>query len=435
MKRHARVIPLLGLTDSTARIWLPLAVGLAVGLRATLAITHSFSFPDSPDYVQLAKAILSHETYTAGGNFAARMPGYPVFIALVHAIFGVHEDPNHPEVALLLVQALMGGACVVMVYTLGRRVSHAVGLAAAFLAAVDPLSIGFSAAILSEAPYTFFLLLALCIAARLMEGRPLGRMPEWVSWVMLGAVWGIGVYFRGSALWGIVPVAAWTACVRWQNARAAQAHADSTRASVMPALFALLAIVISLATLVPWQIRNYRLFHSGITRLTTLEGMSLYEAVYPGADGGPKQMTIPVPPEITAMDEAQRSDEWSHRAWKEIESDPLRIAKLAVIKFGRTWSPMFNAQDFNIRPIQVLMALWHIPLFLLALLGIPRVPAAVRILLLVPLVYFTLIHALFLGSVRYRVPLMPVVCLFAAAGLMGLWKWLSSGKRYSTQPV
>jgi len=423
MKRYAKVIPLLGLTDATARIWLPLAVGLAVGLRATLGIMHTFLFPDSPDYLQLAKAILSHEAYMAGGNFAARMPGYPVFIALIFELFR-----NTNEKAILLAQALMGGACVVMVYSLGRRVSHAVGLAAAFLAALDPLSIGFSAAVLTETPYTFFLLLALCIAVRIMEGRRFGRLPDWASWVLLGLVWGIGIYFRGSALWGIVPVTGWMAVVRKRNGE------ETSHGRALG--YAVLAIVISFMTLVPWQMRNYRLFHNGAMRLTTLEGMSLYEAVYPGADGGPKQPEIPVPPEIKTMDEAQRSDEWSRRAWKEIETDPLRIAKLGVMKFGRTWSPTFNAAEFKkIGPIQVLMALWHIPLFLLALLGIPRVSWALRILLLIPVVYFSLIHALFLGSVRYRVPLMPIVCVFSAAGLMGLWKWLRSGKRYSAQAV
>jgi hypothetical protein len=160
-----------------------------------------------------------------------------------------------------------------------------------------------------------------------------------------------------------------------------------------------------------------------------LEGISLYEAVYAGADGGPKQDVIPLPAEMREMNEVQRNDEWSRRAWKEIWEHPGRVMWLAARKVGRTWTPFLNAGEFQNPLIQAGMGLWHVPLFILALLGIfgRGVGTKMKWLLLTPVLYFTAVHGLFLGSVRYRVPLMPIVCIFAAAGIAELWRRI--GKR------
>jgi hypothetical protein len=186
----------------------------------------------------------------------------------------------------------------------------------------------------------------------------------------------------------------------------------------------LCAIAVVFVLLMPWQVRNYQRFGSGYFRLTTLEGISLYEAVYEGADGGPKQDKIPLPTEMAQLNEAQRNDEWARRARQEIMHHPARTAWLAVRKVLRTWTPFLNAGEFQNVFIQAVMGLWHIPLFLLAIVGVVKGITArrARWLLLAPIAYFTAVHAVFLGSVRYRVPLMPLVCIFAAAGIV----WLSS---------
>jgi hypothetical protein len=278
-----------------------------------------------------------------------------------------------------------------------------VGLIAAGLAAVDPLSVAFSASVLSETAFTLALMVALWIGLNLMEGA------RFWWWVLLGLVWGIGVYLRASALWCLVPIAIVIACSQ-----------PSTRRRAHACLGALCAILLVFLVLLPWQLRNYQHFGDRYFRLTTLEGISLYEAVYPEADGGPKQDKIPLPPEMASLNEAQRNDEWSRRAWQEIREYPARTASLAVRKVARTWTPFLNAGEFQNPLIQSAMGLWHIPLFILALIGVSRTFPRNKMtyLLLAPVMYFTLIHALFLGSVRYRVPLMPLVCIFAAAGVV-----------------
>lgn len=379
-------------------IILTAAVVVAILLRLALALIHPFSFPDSVDYDGLARALIHGLPYEIHGLLATRIPGFPLLVAAIYALCG-------PSVkAILIFQAFLGGASTALVYLFARPISIPIALLAAWLAAIDPLSIGFSAALLSEAIFTFLLIASICMLARVTETRRIS------DWVLSGLLWSAAVYMRASAVWLILPLA----------------FCASGSVHFSPPLFRpnswrgpAISIAIVLIALLPWQFRNYAIFHDHFFRLTTLEGISLYEAVYPDADGGPKQDIIPLPPEMHAMNESQRNDEWARRAHAFIWSDPFRIAALAFRKAARTWSPWMNASDFQSPLVQSVMILWHIPLFIFALIGLAgrALSRKMKAMLLIPILYFTAVHALFLGSVRYRVPLMPLVCILAAAGI------------------
>ena len=391
-----------------ARRWLPLIVGLAIGIRLTLGWQHPFSFPDSLDYDVLAKAIVAHQPYQVNGNIASRMPGYPVFLAIFYAIGAGTRGA-------LAVQAMMGGCVVLITYVIAARLGRGVGLLAAALVAFDPLSIGLSAALLTETPFTLLLIASLWVCIQLGEERETRRL--WRLWLGLGILWGIAVYMRAAALWCIVPLAA---CGLVQMKKLAPELRVAMAGSAVALVF---------LALTPWLTRNYRHFHSGPLRLTTLEGISLYEAVYPEADGGPKQDKIALPADMAQLNEAERNDEWARRGWGYVRSDPLRIARLAMVKIGRTWLPWFSAAELSARPIQWAMTVWYIPVLLLGLVGMWVVPRRVAPVLWIPILYFTAVHALFLGSVRYRAPLMPIVCIFAAAAIFRVGRLAANVRR------
>ncbi|HVX86695.1 MAG TPA: glycosyltransferase family 39 protein [Phycisphaerae bacterium] len=373
-----------------------------VAIRVGLGLVHPYMFDDSRDYVELARRIvhgLSYGVQTRDGWMtASRMPGYPVFLAGVFAVFGESVK------AVACVQAILSGGIIWLTWLIGRRAGVMAGLIAAGLVAMDPLTVGFSAAILSEMPFTLCLMGGMWIGARLLE-RERGEVRELGWWIVLGLVWGAGVYLRASVLYALVVVGVWIWGYR--------------RFSGWALGGALLAVVVMFGTLVPWMMHTGK----GAGRLTSLEGISLYEAVYPGADGGPKQDKIATPPEMEGAGmEWPRDEVWGREAWGYVRSDPVRILRLAVVKAGRTWSPWMNASEMRNPVLQAVLIGWQAPLFILAAGGIFWGGLAGRMkgLLLCPIVYFTAVHALFLGSVRYRVPLMPVVCVLAATGLARL---------------
>ena len=269
-------------------------------------------------------------------------------------------------------------------------------------------------------PFILLFLLALWLFARLMERPTFGK------WLLIGLVWGAAVYMRASALWCILPLAAWTF---YQTQRRPHPTTPPSLTHIFHA-----RLLPNLLGAPPRRRHRFRhpppvanpqllpLSAPDFFRLTTLEGISLYEAVYPDADGSPKQDILRLPPDMRGLNEAQRNDEWNRRAWHYIRTDPLRIANLALKKIGRTWSPWLNAAEFQNPRLQLLIGAWYLPFCILALIGatLTRFPFRLKILLLIPIAYFTAVHSLFLGSVRYRVPLMPILCFFAAAGIVEL---------------
>ena len=392
------------MSDGTRR-WVTLLaiVALAVGLRVAMAAVHPMEQPDSHDYNILGKQLSVAGAYVVDGKYCVRMPGYPAFLGLLLAVTGRSMD------AALILQAAVSGLMVLSVYWLERRICTGVGLLAALLVAIDPLSVAFSAAVLSETTFTMLMLLGLVIVLRLVEG---GRF-WW--WLLLGLVWAAAVYVRASALYMVMPL---TVVAAWWGL------AGKFRRIAGPVA----ACGIVLLALAPWQLAHIAQFRAGFFALTSLEGISLYEAVYPDADGSPKQNLLQPTRAMQNMNEMERNDEWSREAWRFIRQDPGRIAWLGVRKIARTWNPLFNTSELQSWPIQAVSAAWHIPLFLLAVAGIfgRSISGRIKTVLLIPVVYFTLVHALYLGSVRYRVPLMPLVCIFAAAGLIMLLQKLQS---------
>jgi hypothetical protein len=65
-------------------------------------------------------------------------------------------------------------------------------------------------------------------------------------------------------------------------------------------------------------------------------------------------------------------------------------------------------------------------LLLSAAVGWWRERHAVRlwVMLLLPAIGFTLLHAIFVASIRYRVPVMPMIIILSATGIVTLLQWV-----------
>ncbi len=370
---------------------------MAFVFRFALAWVHPFYFPDSKDYAALGRAIAAGRMYRVNGLYATRMPGYPVYVGLCFWLFGAHRK------WVLFTQALCGTAGVFLTALLARPLGARVALLAAVLVACDPLLIAFSAALLTEIPFIVFFLAGLLLAWKIISA-PRGAFP-WLYWVLFAAVWIVAVYVRPSVLLCVPLIWVWIIFCR---------PGDRKRAVAGVALAAA-ALFLSL---LPWWNRNYQLFHDDFFRISTLEGKSLYESVYPGATGGPRQSDIPLLPGMKRLNEGQRDAVWMHKALGYMAADPWRMVRLAFVKAARTWSPWLHAKHYRGWWYNAPMALWYVAVYVLGIIGLWKapMPGALRGLLLTPILYFTLLHSVFLGSVRYRVPLMPIIEIMAGAG-------------------
>ena len=123
--------------------------------------------------------------------------------------------------------------------------------------------------------------------------------------------------------------------------------------------------------------------------------------------------------------------EWDRYFWDKsitiIKDDPGRIARLAVKKFTRMWNPLPNVETYQSLLIRSVSVLWILPTFLLALTGTyllwcmeNRFHRKILLWLLLPALYYSAIHSLFIGSIRYRLGAIPMLEILAAFTLVVL---------------
>lgn len=367
--------------------------------------------PDQVGYLELGTNLLEGR----GLNFvdprfadvihACRMPGYPAFIVAC----GAHLK------TIRVVQALLDASCVLAVYLLGRRWIGAGGslIAAAFVA-LNPFLVYFCGLILSETLFTAMLVwgMALLTLPQPREGR--SSVKYALSW-WLGALLLVGsIYVRPSALMLPIFLGLVSALVNVGVPRPYDRR-------WMPPVATLMLIMTVLA-LLPWAWRNHQVLGKWIWT-TTNDGITLYDGFHPDATGASNQSFVTAMPQLAAMDEIARSDYLSGLARQFVRENPRRSVELGVIKAARTLSPVPLSSEFggDMRLMVVALA-YMIPLDLLAIAGLwlGRIPRPVKVFLLIPLLYFVIIHAASVGSLRYRIPSDVPIAVLAGLGAVAL---------------
>jgi hypothetical protein len=194
------------------------------------------------------------------------------------------------------------------------------------------------------------------------------------------------------------------------------------------------AAVITVEVLYPWAERNQRLLGRRVWS-TSNDGITLYDGFHPGASGNSDMRFLQSMPEARHMAELERSDYFAARAKQSIREDPGRVISLALRKIARTWSPVPLSDEFG-RPLyKLIAAAFAVPFDVLVIFGMVRGALSRRaiVLLLLPALYFTAIHAMSVGSLRYRVPAEPPLAVLAGVGATWLVEQIK-GKKERTAP-
>ena len=404
-------------------ILLAVLFALALALRLGWVMGHAIEieFPDEKQYLHIA------DSFIRGAGLAVtidtrtdleqipplemhRPPVYPLTLVLLKRL-GL--EPN----GIRIFQAGVGALTCLMVWLLARELAgDAAAWVAGFLAAVDPFGIYFTGLILSETLFLLFFLTSWYYVARMWREASSGAgATQWVASCMLaGMTAALASLTRASALplYALVPLA-------WLVAGPAR------RKGLVASALLLLVLLVGLS---PWVARNYartwdKEKKSGRIVLTTCNvGESLYEAVGPFATGGPnKENTLwPQQAEDLAVDECARDRVLVGKSIEIMRQSPARQWRLARIKLLRTWNIFPNYDAVRTPARMWVSAAFLVPVYLAALVGLGvlgRRRAIVWVLL--PIVLWTLLHMVFVGSVRYRLPMMPL--MFVLDGACAAW--------------
>jgi len=174
----------------------------------------------------------------------------------------------------------------------------------------------------------------------------------------------------------------------------------------------------------PWWVRNYQV--TGRFIATTLQmGPSLYDGLSPTATGA-SDMTFT--DEFRRLEREQPTpgshDTYEYRVnertkqaaidW--VKKNPGRVCELAVIKFARLWNVWPNEPAFASPLIRIIVFVTYTPILIFGLIGfvITWRRGFDYAVLILPAIYLTMLHVIFVSSLRYRVPAMLCLMILAA---------------------
>ena len=415
---------------------------------------------DANGYWELGSKLAQGEDYSlyTPPRHVLRMPGFPWLLAASIRVLGDNV------LAARLVLATVGTACCWLTYLLGKTLHmRRTGFWAALYVSVHPLHVGNSVLILSETWFTFWMLLSLLALARLL-GQPLTTLATTAvsetclsdgtgctptcPWRMLrqgfvaGILIGLTVLVRpGFLLWTAL------ACV---GVLFLLKRSPGLRLGICVTLLLGCGL-----TLIPWAARNAAV--TGHWVFTSLwSGPSLYDGLHPGATGASDMSFFDHENLLAQMSEFDVNQEYKNRAIQFAIQNPTRAMQLAIVKAQRYLSPVPNQTAFSHWAIQAVCVVFWLALFgstLAALVfrwpaektlerpgetqtvdNVRKTPGASGnsepasgnsepdwavldlLVTLGPFLMFLLVHMVFVGSVRYRLPVEYPLSVLGAIG-------------------
>jgi predicted membrane-bound mannosyltransferase len=357
---------------------------------------------DESGYEGLAYALLQGVFFQS----PVRVPVYPMFIAGVYSALGERSMAK-----LLYVQAFVGVATIPLTYILARRFTGVIpALVAAGIVAVDDLLIDQARYMYAEVVYTPLLLVALlALLWALQAPRPRRFAAAGASMAL------ITLCRPTSALLPLVlPL-----LLPWGW------HLKQ-KVGVCIAFGLAMAVVIA-----PWTYHNWRTFHRFLP--LSISGGALWQGS----------------PEFYHLKERQRNmqDIWAHelnpqrngghdphtiegdryftqRGLQSIRAEPLVYVIYSLKKAGHLWVGWgyWEMYDWHMRrswfsypPLKLLSILVARQLPIVALAALVFLAVRRRIRPLVPFIavcaYFTLVHMITWGEMRYSEPLHPLLAI------------------------
>lgn len=406
--------------------WLPLA-GVAV-LALVLRLVYLSELAGSPLLSGLMGDSRQYDAWAqqiAGGQWMGtevfyQTPLYPYWMAVIFSVAGHSLD------VVRGVQAVLGAASCVLLGLAGRRFfSERVGLVAALLLAVYPPAFFFDGLIQKSSLDILLVTAVLALVAEFAARR------HWAWLAALGAAAALLTLNRENARILYLVIGAWL----WFGFRDVPARRRLAWGAVV--------IAATLAVLLPVGLRNYRVGGEFLISTSQL-GPNFYIGNNPTASGSYEPLAPERGDAMYEREDATRiastaagrplspsqvSDYWLDRALDYIRSQPLDWVGLLGRKLFYTLNAAELPDTESIEAYAEYSGLLRILLWLnfgvalpLAVLGAWLHRADWKRLWVLYGVFVGLVVAVaaFYVVARYRHPIVPVVLLFAAAGLSGL---------------
>lgn len=348
---------------------------------------------DAWEYSNIATNLVEHREYahTPGNPTMYRAPGYPFFIALIYSLFGVKN-----YLAVRIIQALLGTLLCLITYFIAEKIfDERVGKWAAVISIFYSFFIYYCGALLSELLFTLLLAITILFLIKVHEAFKIKYG------ILSGILLGFSALTRPIIAFFPILLFFWMLSIRVSSKK-------TLGLFIIMILFMLLIIS-------PWTVRNYLICHDFIP-LGAEGGQTLYMGNNPLATGGGDMQHLP---EFDKLPEAARDRAYYKKGLGFIRQNPARFFRLSLNKFIRFWR-LYPHRIHSIESKHQIISLLSygilFPFFLLGLLlGWKKNRKALLLYLL--LIYFTIMHMIFVAQIRFRLPIEPYIIIFGALGI------------------
>ena len=385
---------------------------------------------------RVASAIASGQGFSSPLRFvdtgptAWFTPVYPYVVAGIFKIWGIFSFESR-----IIIQAsncAFASLTVIPVYGIARRTfGKRIAVGAAWAWVFLPTSLFF--------PITWIwdtTLAALFFALIFWATLAMRDARTMLAWAGYGGLWALGVLINPSLLSLFPFLAGWAV---WQT------HRDTpTRLEV----FGAAALLVFAIALVPWTIRNYRVFGKFIV-LRSNFGLELWLGNNPAVPDTWSPWLHPndsreEAEKFARMGEIAFMQEKEHEAFTFMRTHPADTLNFTFRRFINTWlaitdnpSDAWSSSPLHLKGFIVLNLLLSVFTMLGALFA-NRVKPVEAFPYLMVLLVFPLIFYLTHSSLRYRFPMDPIMMVLAVFGVaypISLWNARSARQREAVAPV
>lgn len=399
------------MTKNNAILFAIILFALTVRLAFVLT-NNTLPVKDALEYDQTALNLINGKGFCdeAKSPSAFTPPFYPIFLASTYKVFG------HNYMIVRMIQAVLGSLLCLIIYAIATAIfSSNIGLVSSLIAAVYPAFTFFDygpAYLITE---TLFMSL-FCFSTLLLISSNMQPSPFLSA--LSGFFLGLATLTRPVTLLIPLAVLLWLLIFK------------ASRKNLLKIFIPFL--VVFLLTLLPWTIRNYKIFHT-LVPISTEGGINFYASHSPKARGlGEGWRQALVEDEVLkkqGLNEAQRSRVFLKKGIDYLKDNPKKIPYLFFRNLMNFWDISCDAYAggalrYNIAFVFLLP--FSIGGMFLGLRARFRVLSS---LLVITIIYFSVLHGALHSAYRYRVVIEPFLIIFASFCFTFIFSKLKN-KRY-----
>lgn len=415
-----RFLTLLGVIVVVA-MGIRLGMTLAfVGLDAPPDVNAS---PDQAEYDTVLQQLIAGNGYSKadGQPTARRSPGMVFTLLPAYALSG----GSYAAVRIMLI-TLSGATCLLVGLAVARVFNHRAGLIAALALAILPGHAYYAMHLLSEAPFGFWLALAVLLSVVAMQ-----REKRWAPvYIAAGLCWGAAILTKPQFVL-LAPLVGLAACAVAYRRRAWR-----------PVCAGALCVAAASTVVMPWYVRNAVVLDA--PGMSTIGGYSLW--------AGNNELTLNDPawrgramptsqveaglgvklPEGEAASDAQ-AKAYATAFMREHRAE---MPGLTMWKLYRLVTPFQATENRAVYWSQALSWIVMLPLLFAGVVIALRRRPIESMLWIGPMVVTLGVTLVFFAIVRYRDALSPAMVPFVAVALDSAWRKLSATRtKQDTGPI